>query len=105
MKELAFSTHPLMKLLNVVQENLLKLLAFYVFIFGVVILFRDPGPEGWGYLAGIMTIVFSTFPFISEVLIRTIIKKKNLQIGVRIILSILIGYYYLKWGFITGHVE
>lgn len=69
----------------------------YVLGFGIYVFTRDPGEEGWGYIAAIMICLFSLIPLILDLVMKALIKKRTLNLITQIPIAVIILTLYWKW--------
>ena len=73
----------------------------YVLGFGLYVFTRDPGEEGWGYLAALMICLFSIIPLVLDLVMKAAIKKRNLCLLMQIPIAVIILVLYWKWELLT----
>ncbi|MCB9282647.1 MAG: hypothetical protein H6563_01120 [Lewinellaceae bacterium] len=90
------------RIMNKVLGGITPLLLLFLFVFGkgIYVFTKDPGEEGWGYVAAVMICLFSLAPLLLDLALKGGIKDRKKVFLIQLPLAILIVIFYLKWGLI-----
>jgi hypothetical protein len=64
---------------------------------GIYVFTKDPGEEGWGYLAASMVCLFSIPPFLIDFILKKVIKDRRRFFLIQIPIALLTLGLYWKW--------
>lgn len=78
----------------------LFLLFIWTFTTGMIVLTKDTGEEGWGYIVAIIICLFSIGPLLIDYLMKKVIKDRKKNILMQIPITIIITFLYWKWDLI-----